>query len=79
MRDVVILFLHLIVTVVDVQGNDTKGDRVEIDPGEKRRRDAYSYGWGKSDTPLTSDGFTPSLTRNAAQLCYPGRCVTAVT
>jgi len=33
------LFLHLIVTVVDVQDNDTKSDRVEIDPGEKRRRD----------------------------------------
>jgi hypothetical protein len=35
MRDAVILFLHLIVTVVDVQDNDTKSDRVEIDPGEK--------------------------------------------
>jgi predicted acyl esterase len=31
-------FLHWIVTVVDVQDSDTKSDRVDIDPGEKRRR-----------------------------------------
>ena len=47
-----------------------------VDPrAHGQESQGYSYRRGKSDTPLTSDGFTPQLTRNAGEL---GRCVTAV-